>query len=33
MWGALFRSVSHSDRDLVRMRVVNLTSYIKSIQD
>jgi mono/diheme cytochrome c family protein len=33
VWGALFRSITHSDRDLVRMRVVNLTAYIKSIQD
>jgi mono/diheme cytochrome c family protein len=31
-WGALFKSISHGDRDIVRMRILNLTSYIKSIQ-
>jgi mono/diheme cytochrome c family protein len=33
VWGALFKSISHGDRDLVRMRLVNLTSYIKTIQE
>ena len=32
VWGDLFKSVSGGAQDLVFLRVVNLTSYIKSIQ-
>jgi mono/diheme cytochrome c family protein len=32
IWGDLLKSVSAGERDLVFLRVVNLTSYIKSIQ-
>lgn len=33
MWGDLFKSLGTGDRDLVHLRLVNLTAYIQSIQE
>jgi mono/diheme cytochrome c family protein len=32
IWGALLKSVSNRDNGMVRLRVQNLTSYIKTLQ-
>jgi mono/diheme cytochrome c family protein len=32
VWGDLFKSLSAGDKDLVRLRIANLTYYIKSLQ-
>jgi mono/diheme cytochrome c family protein len=32
VWGVLLKSVSKRDNDIVRMRVQNLTAYIKTLQ-
>jgi mono/diheme cytochrome c family protein len=32
VWGDLFKNMGTGDPDIARLRIVNLTSYIKSIQ-
>ena len=32
VWGVLLKSVSNRDNDIARMRVLNLTAYIKTLQ-
>lgn len=32
VWGVLLKSVSNRDSDIARMRVLNLTAYIKTLQ-
>jgi hypothetical protein len=32
VWSTLFRDLAHGDSKTAHLRVVNLTSYVKSIQ-